>query len=332
MHSVFTSQFTRRRATAFTLVELLVVIGIIAILVAILLPALQSARRQAATVQCQSNMKQVAMALMMYINDNKQVHPPAGIPDVSASVYPYGWWWANELVRQKYINNPSINVYSGPMSAVTDKRFNRSNPFRCPEGIDEDQSLTNNPSFPGGDYPTHGLNNGYTLLNDAKAAEEGFGIPSWYQLNSRVGPGSGANPTGGMAWPGGNRASPFVWFNTAPTRSNPGWLNDGRLRRVSGHVKKASELIMVVEAPNPNWYDQNSSDTFPGLFLKRLGARHGKKSANGANAWTNMAFFDGHVSIYPTADYNVGPAGATNWPPDKWYTGTIFWLGNQKPR
>jgi prepilin-type processing-associated H-X9-DG protein len=56
-------------------VELLVVIGIIAILIAMLLPALNKARQSAKTVQCASNMKQVMFGLMMYAHDNKGWFP-----------------------------------------------------------------------------------------------------------------------------------------------------------------------------------------------------------------------------------------------------------------
>jgi len=63
------------RRKAFTLVELLVVIGIIAVLIAILLPALNKARQAADRVVCGSNMRQVGLAMLTYASENKGTLP-----------------------------------------------------------------------------------------------------------------------------------------------------------------------------------------------------------------------------------------------------------------
>jgi prepilin-type N-terminal cleavage/methylation domain-containing protein/prepilin-type processing-associated H-X9-DG protein len=71
------------RRAGFTLVELLVVIGIIAVLVGILMPALIAARKAANTTQCGSNMRQIGMAMRLYLDQNKGkfplYHPNGGI-------------------------------------------------------------------------------------------------------------------------------------------------------------------------------------------------------------------------------------------------------------
>jgi prepilin-type processing-associated H-X9-DG protein len=93
------------------------------------------------------------------------------------------------------------------------------------------------------------------------------------------------------------------------------------------NIRKSSVVVMVAEADALNWNDASAiAHNGETMYMTRLGARHGQKSSNKNNAYTNFAFFDGHVQLFPTQpieDTSGGDAAMRE------ASGTIFILHNQ---
>ena len=266
----------RTSDNAFTLVELLVVIGIIAVLISILLPALGRVRAQAKGAYCASNQRQLAIAVFSYANDNKGFFPPATYfapnPNNPAAFIQFGWHTPQAL--GKYMRNTSENPF-----------YVNARTLYCPIVFDRASSA------PNGTWAAE-FGIGY---NAATSIRENF-------LQLRY-------PT--VAPTDGNYAAQEASLKTAMTKMKRlGRVKDSSqtlmFTDVSGGLSTegGSRFIQLYNGAAATLNAPNTSSN--GMYATdpakdAVSYRHGKRA--------NVAFFDGHVEPFTSTqidDHNVG--------------------------
>ncbi len=249
-----------RPVTGFTLIELLVVISIIAILIALLLPALQAARASAYTAQCLSNQRQILIAMAGY--ETGDYLPPAQDANKGAVYY-----WDNILFEQQLISLPGLrcpmsvgqvgvyyNIATYPEGRTANGAFRQANP-----GADK----------PNSNYAVNGGWQGGGTLNYAKF---GGTTPRHHPFRYIVvvnGPGYAWHPTNGHTING------YVTF-TAPLK-----------------IVELPDPAGTIALQDGGW--QTSAE----YIAPRHGLQVASNDAHARGQTFNVAWLDGHCSTLP---------------------------------
>ncbi len=290
-------QSIARRVVGFTLVELLVVIGIIALLISILLPALGKAREQSVSLKCKSNMRQLGLAVRMYATANKDTLIPVyslELPRIDPATPGQAVYWPVLLVRANIIKD------GFPIRSANDG-WNMSSAFVCPNTPQVGQNV-----WP----PAAQLGFPNVVGNDGMQRyawyQPPFGaIRQWVDCSYAMNATDARQSDAESFYPGRSAIGPDVLAG-APAEARRPLLKFSQIRR-------SSEVVFLVDGSGYNLVNN---------AYRIAGARHGGKDFKPSDPWrtgsVNVTFADGHVESVskkqiPYQTTLFGQAGYT-WP------------------
>jgi len=244
------------RGVAFTLIELLVVVAIVAVLAAMLLPALNQARDTAKTAHCMNNLKHIAVAAIMYANDNNDVLPDT-CPEFAQ---PFDNWMQAVSEYMKLPPAPFTDIRSGP-----EYRY----PLLCP------------------------ATSGRTSAWDPYCGSAWAGYATDYAMNHHVAGGSRLL-TGGLYWAIGRKLSkipmPHMTALLADSETYNGWLGFAYYTISPRHKSRTRANVVCVDGhveslkvPWPTWYTDYN------LSTAELGVIHPSTAAT-SSSWEGPGF------------------------------------------
>jgi prepilin-type processing-associated H-X9-DG protein/prepilin-type N-terminal cleavage/methylation domain-containing protein len=232
----------RSRSSAFTLVELLVVIGIIALLVSILLPSLAAAREQGQSIKCLSNLRQLSLAFANYSADTKGFQCPPDIHNTAGASGSISDYWSTILVSMHYLKYPPATSAGPP---------GEDNVFRCPSGNLEFRSGITGNTIPSSRQDENGAM-GQLQQSSSLGMQPGLIVYNWYGFNAT---------STGYKW------SPFRRVGSDNTSASS-TQDVVRIPDKTSRVRKATDIVMLFDGVFLNLQTVNAN---------RLNARHNKK-------------------------------------------------------
>src|SRR6266496_4075605 len=229
------------KSIGFTLIELLVVIAIIAVLAAMLLPALAAAKEKARSISCVNNLKQIGSGLVMYSDDHSDLLVPAEYDVRHGAKFQEGW--PTLLYNGKYLSaEKSKTYYTLAQGSMV---------FRCPSALP--QVYRFGPTSR--DDPEGAMAWPYPSESTGKR----FHIDCWYGIN-----GSTGNP---QKWPfvrvpmdrsqssKPNKFSSAARFPRMPTIFDGYWIHNGKDERINARHSKGTRSNLLFFDNSVKAYD-----------------------------------------------------------------------------